>query len=343
MPKYVLLVVIFCVACGGETQKESPKSGLRSLGTSSGLQRLEAYRLPEELSQVRVNGNAADVGWRRAREVVVPLHGEDGHGPKQVTVKAIYSERFVYFLLIWRDEQMDQNCFCRFEEPGRWRMHEGEDAAMLLFAPSSQAEPFRARGFDLVVKNGEIAHPKGRGFFDAWYWGVQTTRPQNRARDHWLRPDQKLRGDSQPEDSDNMPNWNSAQSTPAGVPKRGGKKALDVLHWRDSIALTPQRMALMTAENNFGWKVPGVLTRKMLGSRADVHASARFANGAWIMELARRLDTGNRDDHVLGDAMHTALFALAIWDGTGRGVYPGRYGAECSRSAAIELVFLSQS
>ena len=285
--------------------------------------------------------HAASSSWRRAREVVLPLHGESG--PEKVTIKAIYSERFVYFLLIWKDEQMDQNCFCRFEEPGEWRMHQGEDAAMLLFAPGSQAEPFRASGFDLVVKDGEFAHPGGRGFFDAWYWGVQTTRPQNRARDHWLQPDQRLRGDSQPEDSDNLPNWSTASASPAGVPKRVTNKPVDVLHWRDAIALTPERMARMRPEGNFGWKVPGVLIRKMLGSRADVVASARFAGGTWIMEIARRLDTGNRDDHVLGDPMHSALFGVAIWDGKAQGVYPGRYGTQCTRSGPVELVFLSQS
>ena len=338
---YVLLFVIFCVACG-EKAAEQPVAGPQGANpeSPSGL-RLVAYKLPEEHSQVRMDGNGSDSGWRRARELTVPLHGENG--PGKVTIKAIYNEVAVYFLLLWKDEKIDRNCVCRFEEPGQWRMHQGEDAAMLLFAPSEVTGAFREHGLDAFIQEGKFAYPGKQGFADAWYWGAQTTRPLHRARDHWMRPNQRLRGDSQPEDSDNIPNWSAQHSGPAGVPRRVGSKALSTLHWKDSIALTSERMALMKPENNIGWTVPAVLTRNMLGSRADVPASARFAGGSWFLEVARKLDTGNRDDLLLGDPMHPAHFAIAIWDGTAEGVYPGRYGVKCSRSAMIELVFLSQS
>jgi len=131
------------------------------------------------------------------------------------------------------------------------------------------------------------------------------------------------------------------------VPRRTTGRAVTVLPVRDALALTKQRMLSMGAESNFGWTVPAVLTQRMLGSRGDVYASARHSAGAsgggWVLEIARKLDTGNRDDLVHGDPLNISLFAIAIWDGTARGVYPGQYGLACTRSGAIELNFLSES
>jgi len=300
-------------------------------------------RLPDDLKQVRIDGNASDAGWRRAREQKILLHGVDGTGPTEVVIKSIYHDDAVYFLLMWRDEKLDQNNLCRFEKPGRWKMTQGEDAAMLLFAPAASAEAFRANGFNLFVKGDAFRNTTSGGFADAWYWGAQTTRYQHRARDHWLRPNQGMRGDSQPDDSDNVANWATTHEGPARVPRRIAKTHFAVLTVKDSIALTQKRMESMDPKSNFGWTVPAFLARRMQGSRADVHASARHVGRGWVLELARKLDTGQRDDLVLGDPLRPALFAIAIWDGGARGVYPADYGLACTRSGAIELQFLSES
>ncbi|MHC4954635.1 MAG: ethylbenzene dehydrogenase-related protein [Planctomycetota bacterium] len=340
-----LLLSLFLVGCGDEPGATPEAPSKKAEPTGEKLQRLNAYRLPAELSKVRIDGNAGDVGWRRAREIKIPLAGSDGDGPDAVTVKAIYSDVGIYFLLIWHDEKIDQNNLCRYEKPGRWKMLQGEDALMLLFPPPELDGEFRASGFDLFVKDGAFAHPGAKGFADAWYWGVQTTRPTNQARDHWLRPNQRLRGDSQPDSSDNIPNWNAVLEAPAGVPRKSGGRAVSHLPVRASIALTKKRLGLMKSESNFGWTVPAVLSRPMLGSRGDVTAAARWskATGTWIMEIARKLDTGHQDDRILGESERSVPMALAIWDGTAEGVHPGQYGVRCTRSRAFELVFLSES
>ena len=334
----IIFFAIFA-ACGGDEGKEPNPAPVET----TPLPRIRAYRLPEGLEQVRIDGNGADVGWRRAKEETIVLAGGEGHGPTTVAVKAIYHDKAFYLLLMWRDEKADLNTFCRYEKPGQWKMHQGEDAAMVLFAPGNVESEFRAQGLDYFVKDGAFFNGAREGFADAWYWGCQTTRSLHQARDHWLRPHQALRGDSQPEESDNVINWAATHEGPAAVPRRTKGRPVAVLAVDDSIALTKERAEAMRTDSNLGWTVPAVLSRRMLGSRGDVHASARHIGGTWVLELARKLDTGHRDDLVHGDPARPSLFSIAIWDGTARGVRPGEYGLACTRSGAIELHFLSES
>jgi len=183
-PLLFVFAFIF-VACGDDDPAASPANGPAAASKPSNrLPRVNAYRLPDDLVKVAIDGNGADVGWRRARAQKIVLHGKDGDGPTEVTVKAIYHDEAVYFLLMWRDEKIDQNTVCRFEKPGRWKVFQEEDAAMLLFAPGTVTDEFRARGFDFFVKDGEFHNSAKDGFADAWYWGCQTTRSLHQARDH---------------------------------------------------------------------------------------------------------------------------------------------------------------
>ena len=332
----VAVLLLFLLAGCGEQSK--PPAGSPAKKTVSAGLRLECYRLPKEIEKVVLDGNAADDGWRRAKELSVPLVGE---GPEKITIKAVYNDRYVYFLLLWSDAKIDRGNVCRFEEPGVWRTYEGEDALLLFFPPPELSREFRAGGFGTFVENGKFAHPGRKGFADAWYWGAQTTRPYLRARDHWLRPDQRLRGDSQPEQSDNVTNWSVEHEGPAGVPLRIRADSTWYLPESNVQALTPERILNMRKESNYGWTVPAIIQRPMAGSRADVFVSARHVGGVWVAEIARKLDTGHRDDLVLGMPGSTALMALGVYDGTAGGVRVGEYGQKAAVSAAIEISFLS--
>ena len=66
----------------------------------------------------------------------------------------------------------------------------------------------------------------GRSFVDFWYWGAQTTGRKPTLRDMWLPggTSHRLRGDSQPEGSDNVLNLSEEYAGPWGVPMRVGPK-----------------------------------------------------------------------------------------------------------------------
>ena len=62
--------------------------------------------------------------------------------------------------------------------------------------------------------------------------------------------------------------------------------------------------------------IPFRLPLKPSGSRFDVKAVSRHANGAWMVMLYRKLNTGQEDD-VVFNPMKNYSFALAVFDDSG--------------------------
>ena len=52
------------------------------------------------------------------------------------------------------------------------------------------------------------------------------------------------------------------------------------------------------------------------GSRGDIKAESRYADGGWTVMLSRALDTGNEDD-VAFDVRRKYNFAMALFDDSG--------------------------
>jgi hypothetical protein len=62
---------------------------------------------------------------------------------------------------------------------------------------------------------------------------------------------------------------------------------------KNAVALDP------SAKFAVGDLLPQYLQREPEGSAADVEAFGRYADGQWIVELRRKLNTGNADDKLL--------------------------------------------
>ena len=62
---------------------------------------------------------------------------------------------------------------------------------------------------------------------------------------------------------------------------------------KNAVALDPN------AKFNVGELLPQYLLREPEGSAADVQAFGRYVDGHWIVELRRKLNTGQADDKVL--------------------------------------------
>jgi hypothetical protein len=72
---------------------------------------------------------------------------------------------------------------------------------------------------------------------------------------------------------------------------RMGQAAL--VEKKNAVALDPK------AKFAVGDLLPQYVHREPEGSVADVQAFGRYADGYWVVELRRRLNTGNADDKVL--------------------------------------------
>ncbi len=312
---------------------------------------LRAARLPEGTG-VSVDGKTIDAIWRTAAELRVPLAGK---GPKEVRLKAAYDGARFYLQAIWNDDEVSLNWFWRYmgKQAGKakkaalkFEEHKGEDAFALMLSPGGNRK-FAQQGCAMAchvappaggqgkAKSRHVWPGEGRGVLDYWYWGAQTTQQHPQARDLWLRrgKQHRLRGDGQPDKSDNLDNISTEFIGPKYVPFRIRKGFQRVL-FADNVNELTRDILTNKISGRKGWEIPHHILRSRKGSRGDVVAKGLYHKGrAWVLELSRPMRTGNTDDlPLVPDPLVSRHFAVAVWD--------GGTGASHARSGVIELKFL---
>jgi hypothetical protein len=326
-----LLLVAALAACDRRAEDGPPA------GKPDGL-RLDVYPVPEGETVV-VDGTMADKAWTRAVEVVVPLERASGSGPAEVRLRALYDNQRIYLLAVWPDPVKSYGRFWRRTGVVEFERHETEDAFAVCWAPNSLREQFREQGCALFCHDGKHAYPEAEtGQADFWFWGAQQHYLHRQARDMRLPfgPRDRLRGDSQPEDSDNLPNLSLEYEGPRYYPtiiRSGVARILGT----DNVQQVTKKILLerIPSKQNFGREIPLDIQRARKGSRGDVAAGARHHEGkSWVLELARDLETGHPDDlPLVPDPLVSYLFAVAINDDSAGGDHT-------ATSGPIELSFL---
>lgn len=307
-----VLVFAFAAACGKSPQATGAAAESPPL--------LRASLVPEN-TEVVVDGRIADAAWRRSVELVVPLTGA---GPTEVKLKAAHDGQRLYLLAVWEDADKSYNRFWKRTGVVEFEKTVREDGFAVCWAPNSLADRFREQGCALFCHDGGHVYPEdGSGFVDFWYWGAQQHVLYPQASDQWLRFGSKhrLRGDSQPEDSGNLKNVSTEYDGPRYYPYKVKRDTATRLLDHGNVNLVTKKILTqkIAGEHNFGREIPLDVQRARKGSRGDVEARAIHHKGkSWILEMARDLETGNRDDLPLVlDPLVTYLFAVAIYNDAG--------------------------
>jgi hypothetical protein len=280
---------------------------------------------------VVVDGSTADAAWESAQELVLPL---EGTGPAEVRLKAAHDGKRLYLMAVWRDASPSYGRFWKLEPGKRWSSHGGEDAFSVCWSPGAEDRGFREQGCALFCHDGKHENRGEAGVVDFLFWGAQQTNRQRQARDLWLPEGQRLRGDQQGGDGDNLPNADPRFEGPRYAPIWMRADVQRFLMPDNINELLPDWDTRLDPARNVGWEIARDILRPMAGSRADVEAVGRFLKTGWILELARDLKTGNPDDQPLGDPLRPALFAVAVHDGS--------EGEAHARSGPVELHFVMQ-
>jgi len=153
---------------------------------------------------------------------------------------------------------------------------------------------------------------------DLWHWKAARSAPYNYADDAWLtlagnptgsyretgrRKDTGAGGDIKNQTLDgSRPFYMQDPAKESSVP--------GFLLLEESIKITDYSIF------KTGNIIPFRLPVKPSGSRFDVKAVSRHANGAWMLMLYRKLNTGQEDD-VVFNPMKNYSFALAVFDDSG--------------------------
>jgi len=269
-----------------------------------------------------------DPVWQQFPAIPVPVQGRDAMARLNgvVFTQAIYTDDALYFRLKWKDPTRSVVKQSWKFDGRNWHHQTGNEDRIALLFEITRIDKFATRGCavtchspaDLSKEKWKLATrtPQEKG--DLWHWKAARSAPYNHADDAWLtvagnptgsyretgrRKDAGMGGDikNQTEDG-SMPGY---MQDPAKKPTVPG-----FLLFEEAVKIADY------STFNPGDIIPFRLPVKPSGSRFDVKAESRWANGYWTVMLYRKMDTGHEDD-VVFNALKRYSFAMAVFEDSG--------------------------
>ena len=232
----------------------------------------------------------------------------------------------LYFLLSWEDPTRSITKESWRFDGEKWVHLKGDEDRIALLFEIDRINQFSSKSCavvchspaDLPRTQWKLAtrSPSEKG--DLWHWKAARSAPYRHADDGWLtvagnpsgsyretgrRYDTGSGGDVKNETPDgSRPLY---MQDPARKPSAPGFLLLE-----EAVPITDYSIF------KAGDVVPYRLPVKPSGSRFDVKAESRHADGRWTVMLHRKLDTG-QDDDVVFDVRKRFSFAIAVFDDSG--------------------------
>ena len=277
------------------------------------------------LSATKVKTDPAgldDPLWAQTPEIQVPLEGKARFGGKKkmVKIKAVYTYEELYLRFSWKDPTRSVTKESWQFDGQKWSHLAGNEDRLALLFEITRIRNFGSQGCT-VTCHGPFRHPlsyyklstaslaeKG----DLWHWKAARSDPYNHADDQWLtvageksgrRNDAGKGGDIINETADqSRPLY---MQDPARKPSKPGFLLMD-----EAVKITDY--SVFKAADIIPYRLP----KNLIGSRGDIKAMSRYADGGWTLILHRPLDTDHEDD-VVFNPRKAYSFALAIFDDSG--------------------------
>ncbi len=290
-----------------------------------------------------------DAAWSKAAplqvelsdQVYTPSNGYKGLQKAKITVRSMHDAENVYFLLQWDDPtpSLDYQPWVK-QADGSWKRqgnpdssdHENtfaEDKVALIW--DINAAGFEQRGCTVLchkARGGRIAgvadKSPGRKYtnkpgetVDLWIWESVRTNPVGQL-DDWFIDDT-----SQPAKN---PEWGRKPDASSG----GGyaenvNAAKNAPGFMNKDPAAANKTWVLDAEKadfadsfKAGDTVGGEVLAPFTGSRGDLSGVGKHANGAWTVEVKRKLVTGGdkTQDVQFGNLKQTYYFGVSVFDNT---------------------------
>lgn len=263
-----------------------------------------------------------DPMWRGVAAVEIPMEGKEIFVGKKTTIaaKAAFTDDSIYWLFTWPDatESVTKTPW-QYDGKGWTRLKGDEDRIAVLFE-INRIEGFASKGCAVAchvpagqeTKYGKFGTKNEAEKGDLWHWKAARSAPYGYADDQWLtlatgktgrKNDAGNGGDFSNETSDKL--RPALMQDPAKRPSAPG-----FLLREEAIPITDY--SVFKAGDVVSFRLP----QKPEGSRFDVKAVSRYADGRWTVMLSRKLNTG-QDDDVAFDPRREYSFALALFDNSG--------------------------
>ena len=266
--------------------------------------------------------------WSKADAVQLLVEGREKseRANGTVTARAIYTDTRLYFLFKWKDPTysiIKQS----WEFDGKTWLHlEGNEDRIAVLFEITRIDKFATRGCavtchspaDLPRDKWKFATRSAAEKGDLWHWKAARSAPYNYADDAWLtlagNPTGSYRETGRRKDTGSggdVKNEAMDGTRPIYMQDPNNKPSV-----KGSLLMEEAIKIADYSQFKAGDIIPYRLPVSPSGSRFDVKAISRHADGAWMVMLYRKLDTGYEDD-VTFNPMKNYSFALAVFDDSG--------------------------
>jgi hypothetical protein len=313
MNKRLLFTTILClsVALGGILMNSDEVTG----------------ELKQTLTVTRVKSAPSgldDAVWNKAKGGIIPFEGKEKFASKKATVitKAVYTDDEIYFLFAWKDATKSVSKGAWKYDGQKWNHQKGNEDRISLLFEINRINNFATKGCAIVchvpqgapnAKDGKFGTTSLAEKGDLWHWKAARSDPAGFADDTWLTKIGEEKGGRKSDagkggDKKNMTGDKSKPMYTLAPGKKLGKNG--ILLSADAIEITDYNQ--FKAGDTITYRMP----KMPAGSRADIKAVSRYADGGWSVMLYRKLDTGNEDDMVF-NPRKKYNFAMALFDDSG--------------------------
>jgi hypothetical protein len=259
-----------------------------------------------------------------------------------VTMRSMHDAEYVYFLVQWDDPTQSLERQPWVKQPdGKWKQLAGKDSTghenlyyedKLAMFWNVAAKGFDKKGCEAAchkARGGKIAgvadKSPGRKYtdtagetIDMWHWKAVRTNPVGQVDDQYV---------DDTRDPAKNANWGRRTDAKTG----GGyvdnvKKDKSGPVWMSKTPSGDKYWILDEQKTEFvdtfkaGDVVAGIVIAPFVGSRGDIAARAVWKNGAWTLEMKRKLVTGGdkarEQDVQFTDLKKAYYFGLSVFDNT---------------------------
>jgi hypothetical protein len=269
-----------------------------------------------------------DPAWNKAKAAQLLVEGRQQivgtNGT--VTTRALYTDDSLYFLFKWKDATRSVTKQSWKFDGQKWLHLKGNEDRIALLFEITRINKFATRGCaitchspaDIPREEWKLATRTADEKGDLWHWKAARSAPYNHADDAWLtvagNPTGSYRETGRRKDTGaggDIKNQTADTSRPLYMQDPTQKpSAPGFLLMEEAVKITDYSVF------QAGDVIPYRLPVKPSGSRFDVKAISRHADGGWMVMLHRKLNTGHQDDVVFNPKKRYG-FALAVFDDSG--------------------------
>jgi hypothetical protein len=266
--------------------------------------------------------------WKTAQAVQLLVEGREpvAGANGTVTTRALYTDDSLFFLFKWKDPTQSITKQSWMFDGQKWVHLKGNEDRIALLFEITRINKFGTRGCaitchspaDVPRKDWKFATKTDGEKGDLWHWKAARSAPYGYADDAWLtvagNPTGSYRETGRRKDvgaGGDIKNQTQNGSRPLYIQDPAIKpSAPGFLLMEEAVKITDYSIF------KAGDIIPYRLPVRPSGSRFDVKAISRYADGGWMVMLYRKLNTGHDDDVVFNPKKRYS-FALAVFDDSG--------------------------